>query len=160
MTENVRPLGPLCFPKGAVTLGDPSGAHVRLSGKGLEALARTEPLAFIDWESVDSLLLDVPQTTARFVPLAWDLLTAVITLASTQPPDFDAESNGSLTVVAQGTHQRFSLSPYRQGKYWAKDVARVQAFLDSLVAAPARRDLLSRAGAELREIVASVSAAS
>lgn len=160
MVENVRPLGPLCFPEGAVTLGDPSGAHVRLSRKGLKALARTEHLAFIDWESVDSLLLDVPQTTTRFVPLAWDLLTAVITLASTQPPDFDAESNGNLTILAQGTHQRFSLSPYRQGKYWAKDVSHVQAFLDSLVAEPARRDLLSRAGADLRKIVAGTSATS
>ena len=153
MTRSVRPLGPLTFPGDAVTIGDPNRDHVRLGTAGLEARSADAPTDFIAWDDVDALMLDVPQTRFRFASVAWSALAAAITLASTQPPDFNPEDQGTLTVVAKDGSRLLELSPYRHGKYWVRDVERVQAFLDRLVDDPTQRDLLRSSGSTTRAFV-------
>lgn len=154
MSRDLRPIGPLQFRRGYVSLGNEAGTHARLTADAISLRDGVEHVSLISWDSVSSIELEAPQTSFRWSGPALTLLGAVITLLSMQGPDFSPPDDGTLRFRGEELDFRFPMSSNQYGRYWTGDIENVQRFLRHLTSAPAGRSVLELSGPALRQRIA------
>ncbi|QIK63234.1 hypothetical protein G7068_08505 [Leucobacter viscericola] len=142
MVSQPKHYGPLTFADGFLLIGDPLGAHARITQEGISSFEQNNLIEEFEWAAVGSVQLTLAQSQFRYTAQAWDLLAAVIALISAENPTLSPSDHGTLSVGVAGENKQIAVGMPRLGTYWAKEVNSVQRFLDHMLNSPEERELI------------------
>lgn len=134
--------GPLHATAGGVRIGDPTRRHLLLDGDGMHHVDGGRHLATFGWERVGGVRLGYATTWFPWPGAVAGVLSSAL-VAITQDDLGIAVDDARAEITTRDGLEVVDVSRHHVGPYWKSAVARTEALVEWLAAAPERRALLS-----------------